>query len=81
VPIFKLSLLLSVIVMLGACMSQPKPSDPVQPREFRLSDVAKSDVDMAAEVAVKQWRSYLREIAENCTYEIPINYVDQINLA
>jgi len=64
VPIFKLGLLISVALMLGACMSQPKPSDPVQPREFRLSDVAKSDVDMAAEVAVKQWRSYLREIAE-----------------
>ena len=63
-PIFKLGLLISVALMLGACMTQPKPSDPVQPREFRLSDVAKSDVDMAAEVAVKQWRSYLREIAE-----------------
>ena len=56
--------LLAITLMLSACMSQPKPTDPIQPREFKLSDVAKSDVDMAAEIAVKQWRGYLRVIAE-----------------
>ncbi len=81
-PIFKLGLLVSLAMILGACMSQPKPTDPIQPREFKLSDVAKSDVDMAAEIAVKQWRGYLREIAEKLYLRNPnqLRRSDQPNL-
>lgn len=36
----------------------------MQVREFRLQDLAKSDIDMVAEVTVRQHRRYLRQLAD-----------------
>ncbi len=36
----------------------------MQVRDFRLQDVAKGDIDMVAEITVRQHRRYLRELAE-----------------
>ena len=45
-----------------ACQS-PSPRQSVQPREFAIDDLAKADIDMVAEVNIRQSVSYLRELA------------------
>jgi len=63
VRISSLSLPLLMLLMLAGCQSAPHANDPVQPREFAISDVAKGDVDMVAEVSVRHSQRYLRELA------------------
>ena len=53
----------ALIVVLAGCQSQPPQQGPVKPREFTLSDMAKGDVDMVAEVSFRQSIQYLRELA------------------
>lgn len=54
---------LLVALPLAGCQSAPPPSAmPV--RDFRIQDVAKGDIDMVAEITVRQHRRYLRELAD-----------------
>ena len=62
-PICRTFLLALVALLLGACQSNPQADDPVQPGEFSLRDVAKGDIDMVAEVSVRQTRDYLQALA------------------
>lgn len=55
--------LLLLTLLLGACQTTPDADAPVQPRRFELSAVAKADIDLVAEVSVRQSRDYLRQLA------------------
>ena len=49
--------------LVAGCQSTATKEQPVQPREFGIGDLAKADVDMVAEVNVRQSLGYLRELA------------------
>lgn len=61
-PISKLAISL-LILTLAACGGLPQGQGPVKPRALTLNDIAKSDIDMVAEVSARQSRKYLRELA------------------
>lgn len=50
-------------VALGACGVQAPRDAPIKAREFGISDLAKADVDMVAEVNIRHSFNYLRELA------------------
>lgn len=56
--------LIAMLMSLAGCQSQPAKDGPVQPSSLTLSDMVKSDIDMVAEVSVRQSTAYLRELAE-----------------
>lgn len=51
------------VFFVAGCQSPPPPST-MQVRDFRLQDVAKGDIDMVAEITVRQHRQYLRQLAK-----------------
>ena len=62
-PISKALSILSILLLAG-CMGQPQRDGPVKARELSLADMAKSDIDMVAEVSVRQANQYLQDLAE-----------------
>lgn len=55
-------IVLLAVLMSGCQLSTPRDA-PVQGREFDWRDVGKSDIDMVAEVSLRQSDDYLRELA------------------
>ena len=58
--IFKLYLILFFLYLLIGCQIQ-NTNSPIGQQKFRISDMAKGDIDLVAEVSVKQANSYLKE--------------------
>lgn len=52
-----------VIGLLAGCAAPPRHAQPVQGRAFDIKQLAKSDVDMVADVSVSQSLVYLRGLA------------------
>ncbi len=52
------------VLLLGACQTTPDQNLSVKSREFRMTDLAKSDVDMIAEVQLSSTLEYLQQLAE-----------------
>lgn len=52
-----------LLLVLAGCQGMPHEGDPAT-REFRWRDLAKSDIDLVAEVTLRQHRAYLRELAD-----------------
>lgn len=55
--------LLVMLPLLFACQQMPGKGDPVQAKPFSLSHVVKADIDLVAEVSVRQSRGYLQTLA------------------
>jgi hypothetical protein len=55
-------LALLVVAATAGCVTAPGRDGPVQGRAFQLDDIAKSDIDMVAEVAVEEGLGQLREL-------------------
>ncbi len=51
------------LMLVAGCQVRPAPDAPLQPGRFQINDVAKSDIDLVAEVTVRQSLGYLRELA------------------
>lgn len=60
--VFRLSLLLLAAVLAG-CGPLPARDELVKSHDFEIGDIAKSDVDLVAEISVRQSLDYLRELA------------------
>lgn len=56
-------LLIAWVLGVAGCGSYAGRDDPVRGRDFEIGDIAKADVDMVAEVNVRQSMTYLREFA------------------
>jgi len=52
-----------LLLALVGCQGMPREGGPAA-REFRWRDLAKSDIDLVAEVTLRQHRAYLRELAD-----------------
>ncbi len=52
-----------LLLVLAGCQGMPREDGPAV-REFRWRDLAKSDIDLVAEVTLRQYRTYLRELAD-----------------
>jgi hypothetical protein len=52
-----------VLLLSAGCQLRPGPDAPLQARRFEIKDVAKSDIDLVAEVTVRQSLAYLRALA------------------
>ena len=50
--------------LLSGCNSVPDRNSPVKSRDFQVEDIAKSDVDMVAEIQVSYSLEYLQELME-----------------
>lgn len=53
-----------MVLLLAACQGQPVREGTLPSREFTLSDMAKGDIDMVAEVSFRHTEDYLRELAQ-----------------
>ncbi len=51
------------VLMVAACQAPVQQTGEVRPRGFALDHLAKADVDMVAEIGVRQSLDYLRELA------------------
>ena len=60
---YRFVLILLLGMSLAGCQSSETRDQPVQSREFGIRDLAKADIDMVAEVNVRQSMDYLRELA------------------
>ncbi len=58
----KLKIFIFLIFLCG-CQAQQQ-NGPVKSQNFRLADMAKSDIDLVAEVSIRHSNKYLRELAE-----------------
>jgi len=56
-------LLLLLVAVLAGCGSAPGRDEKVRPHDFEIGDIAKSDVDLVAEISVRQSLEYLQELA------------------
>jgi hypothetical protein len=56
-------MLLLAVGLLAACETRSTQEQPVRARHFGLDDIAKSDVDLVAEINVQQSMDYLQELA------------------
>tara|TARA_Y100001935_G_scaffold200408_1_gene168728 strand:+ start:19084 stop:19791 length:708 start_codon:yes stop_codon:yes gene_type:complete len=70
VRIFKLYLILFFLYLLIGCQIQ-NTNSPIGQQKFRISDMAKGDIDLVAEVSVKQANSYLKELTEKLYRQNP----------
>lgn len=61
-----------VTVTVGCQPYYGRPSPDVPADEFQVSDLAKSDVDMVAEITVEQSLEYLRELARKLYVRNPV---------
>lgn len=52
-----------LVGLLSACSSPPDRDSPSPSRGFEFADIAKTDIDMVAEINVRQSLGYLRELA------------------
>ena len=52
-----------LILFLAGCQSDGVRDTPLQSRDFQLQDLAKADVDLVAEITLRQSREYLRQLA------------------
>lgn len=59
----RLSLVVAVVALLAACGPGSGRDEPVKARGFELGNIAKADIDMVAEINVRQSLGYLRELA------------------
>lgn len=64
-----------VALLLAGCQSQAMRDGPVQPRDLTLNDIAKGDIDMVAEISVRQSHAYLRELADKLYRRNPTQLV------
>jgi len=57
-------ILLILPLLLVGCNSTPDRNSPVKTRQFQMDDIAKSDVDMVAEIQIRFSMEHLRELME-----------------
>lgn len=55
---------LLILLLLAGCQTDASRDVPLRSSDFRIDDVAKGDIDLVAEVTVRQSRDYLRSLAE-----------------
>lgn len=60
---YKLLVVLCVLFLLSACNAAAPKDRPVKSDEFQFKNIAKTDIDMVAEVSVRHSMQYLRELA------------------
>jgi len=56
------ALLLLCLLLLTGCVGTPERESPIRTRGFQVDDIARSDVDMVAEIEVRQSLEYLQEL-------------------
>ena len=56
-------ILLCALALLCACQSSPTKDHPLHSRDFEVTDVIKGDIDLVADINVRQSLGYLRELA------------------
>ncbi|MCW8880890.1 MAG: hypothetical protein OQK92_01155 [Sedimenticola sp.] len=56
--------LMMVAMLLAGCNSTPDRNSPIKTRQFQMGDIAKSDVDMVAEIQLRYSMEYLKELME-----------------
>ncbi|WP_275096308.1 hypothetical protein [Sedimenticola hydrogenitrophicus] len=56
--------LAAVLLALVGCNSTPDRDSPIKTRQFRMDDIARSDVDMVAEIQIRFSMEHLRELME-----------------
>lgn len=54
--------LLLSLLLLGGCNSSPQQESPIRTRGFQIDDIGRSDVDMVAEIEIRQSLEYLQEL-------------------
>ncbi len=52
------------IMLLTGCVGAPDRDSPIRTRQFQVDDIAKSDVDMVAEIQVRFSMEYVQELME-----------------
>lgn len=57
-------MLLILPLLLIGCGSAPDRNSPIKTRQFQMDDIAKSDVDMVAEIQIRFSMEHLRELME-----------------
>lgn len=53
-----------VLLLLVGCNSAPDRHSPIKTRQFQMDDIARSDVDMVAEIQLRLSMEHLRELME-----------------
>ncbi|WP_428604157.1 hypothetical protein [Sedimenticola sp.] len=57
-------LVLLLLLLLAGCNTTSQHDSPVKTRQFQMGDIAKSDVDMVAEIQIQFSMEHLRELME-----------------
>ena len=55
-------MLLILPLLLIGCGGTPDRNSPIKTRQFQMDDIAKSDVDMVAEIQIRFSMEHLREL-------------------
>lgn len=74
VRVCKAAVIILISLGLVACQGSPQRDSPVQGRDFSIDSLAKGDVDMVAEISVRQSLDQLRELTRKLYVRNPNQY-------